>query len=191
MAISKVIYGERTLLDLTADTVAADKLLKGVTAHDKAGEAVVGSCTYDSDTQDATANEAEILNGKTGYARGAKLTGSMPNNGAVAGVIETANGVYTVPVGYHDGSGKVTIDADEQAKLIPANIKQGVTILGVVGSHEGGSAVSVQSKEVTPTTSVQTIIPDGGYDYLSQVKVLAIPYVEANNAAGGITVSIG
>lgn len=43
MAVSKIIYGGSTLLDLTGDTVAADKLLTGYTAHDKAGEAVTGT----------------------------------------------------------------------------------------------------------------------------------------------------
>lgn len=43
MAISKVVYGKTTLLDLTADTVSADKLAAGVTAHDKAGNAVTGT----------------------------------------------------------------------------------------------------------------------------------------------------
>ena len=48
-----------------------------------------------------------------------------------------------------------------------------------------------QAKEVTPSTSEQTILPDEGYNYLSQVKVKAIPYVESENAAGGTTVTIG
>ena len=191
MAISKIIYGTQTLLDLTGDTVTEDKLLSGITAHDKTGNKVTGTCTFDSDTTDATATVAEILKDKTAYARGAKVTGTMVNNGAVSGVIETVNGDYTVPQGYHDGSGKVAIDADEKAKLIPGNIKQGVTILGVVGEHQGGTTVTVQTKEVTPTSSAQTVLPDSGYDYLSQVKVLAIPYVESDNAAGGTTVTIG
>ena len=191
MAMSKIIYGTQTLLDLTGDTVTEDKLLSGITAHDKTGNKVTGTCTFDSDTTDATATVAEILKDKTAYARGAKVTGTMVNNGAVSGVIETVNGDYTVPQGYHDGSGKVAIDADEKAKLIPGNIKQGVTILGVVGEHQGGTTVTVQTKEVTPTSSAQTVLPDSGYDYLSQVKVLAIPYVESDNAAGGTTVTIG
>ena len=191
MAISKIIYGTQTLLDLTGDTVTEDKLLSGITAHDKTGNKVTGTCTFDSDTTDATATVAEILKDKTAYARGAKVTGTMVNNGAVSGVIETVNGDYTVPQGYHDGSGKVAIDADEKAKLIPGNIKQGVTILGVIGEHQGGTTVTVQTKEVTPTSSAQTVLPDSGYDYLSQVKVLAIPYVESDNAAGGTTVTIG
>ena len=43
MAVNKVVLGEDTLIDLTADTVSADKLSKGVTAHDMAGEPIVGT----------------------------------------------------------------------------------------------------------------------------------------------------
>ena len=37
MAINKVIYGGETLIDLTGDTVTADKILSGFTAHDRGG----------------------------------------------------------------------------------------------------------------------------------------------------------
>lgn len=185
--INKVVYGGRTLIDLTADTVTADKLLKNYTAHDKSGAAITGTCTYDVDSTDATAAVAEILAGKTAYARGAKLTGTMKNNGAVAGTITTKDGIYTVPQGYHDGSGTVQIDETEQAKLIPANVRKGITILGVEGTEDANP----QAKSVTPSTTEQTILPDEGYNYLSQVTVAAIPYVEADNAAGGVTVTIG
>ena len=47
-----------------------------------------------------------------------------------------------------------------------------------------------QAKTVTPSTSEQTILPDEGYNYLSQVTVSKIPYVESDNAAGGKTVTI-
>lgn len=43
MAYSKIIYGGNVLIDLTGDTVAADKLLAGTTAHDKAGNAITGA----------------------------------------------------------------------------------------------------------------------------------------------------
>lgn len=43
MAVNKVVLGEDTLIDLTSDTVSADKLSKGVTAHDMAGEPIVGT----------------------------------------------------------------------------------------------------------------------------------------------------
>lgn len=45
--ISKVIYNSNTLIDLTADTVTADTLAQGVTAHDKAGNVITGTAaTY-------------------------------------------------------------------------------------------------------------------------------------------------
>lgn len=191
MANNKIIFGGRTLIDLTQDTVTPDKLLDGHTAHDKSGEIIEGTCTFDSDTSDATIAVAEMLSGKTAYARGTKLTGTMPNKGAAVGKITTKSGVYTIPQGYHDGSGKVDIDASEQSKLIPDNIRQGVTILGIEGTMSGTEDVVAQSRTVTPSTAVQTILPETGYNYLSQVVVNAIPYVETDNSAGGTTVTIG
>lgn len=190
MAINKVIYGGNTLIDLTGDTITPDKLARGVTAHDKSGEQITGTNTYDSDTQDATAAAAEILSGKTAYVRGAKVTGSMKNNGAVTGKISKKAEQYTVPQGFHDGSGKVSIDATEQAKIIPENIREGISILGVDGTMSGTENANPQSKTVTPSTEAQVVLPDTGYNYLSQVTVNAIPYEETDNSAGGVTVTI-
>ena len=191
MAVSKVIYGGTTLIDLTTDTVTPDKLLTGITAHGKDGELIEGTCSFDANTQDATASASEILTGKTAYNKGAKITGTMKNNGSVKGKITTKAGKYTVPQGYHDGSGTVDIDSTEQAKLIPANIREGITILGVQGEMTGTEDAKPQSKTVTPTTSQQTVLPDEGFNYLSQVVVNAIPYSESDNSAGGKTVTIG
>jgi hypothetical protein len=85
----------------------------------------------------------------------------------------------------------VQIASAEQAKLIPVNIREGVTILGVNGTMSGSEDSKPQSKTVTPTTTDQTIIPDSSYNCLSQVIVKAIPYVESENTAGGKTVTIG
>ena len=187
--INKLVVGNETKFDLTSDTVTAEKLLSGFTAHDKSGAPITGTCTYDADTQDATAAVAEILEGKTAYARGTKLTGTMPNKGAVSGTIATKE-AYTIPMGFHDGSGTVSIDATESAKIVAGNIKSGVTILGVEGTFSGES-VTAQTKSVTPTMSVQTVLPDEGFDYLSQVEVAAIPVTYSDNAAGGQTCTIG
>jgi len=189
--VSKVVLSNgTTLIDLTGDTVTASDILTGVTAHDKSGASITGSCSYDSDTSDDTAAVGEILVGKTAHARGAQLTGTMTNNGGVTGTISTKAGQYTVPQGYHDGSGKVGISSAEQAKIIAGNIKAGVEILGVTGSY-GGEAISAQSKSATPSWSQQTIQPDSGYDYLSAVTVASIPIAYSDNAAGGQTVTIG
>ena len=188
--INKVIYGGRTLIDLTNDTITADKILSGYTAHAASGAPITGTCAYDADTSDATATVAEVLDSKTFYKNGDKLTGTMPNRGAVSGTITTVAGAYTIPNGYHDGSGSVSLSSTDQSKLIAENIRQGVEILGVTGTMSGSEDVNAQAKTATPTTSVQTITPDTGYNYLTQVTVSAIPYTETDNAAGGKTITI-
>ena len=188
---SKIIYDGNVLIDLTSDTITAADLASGKTAHDKSGAPITGTNTFDSDTSDDTATAAEILATKTAHARGTALTGTMPNNGAVNGSISTLNGDYTVPQGYHDGSGKVAISTTEKSKIVAGNIRQGVTILGVEGTMSGSEDVNAQTKTVTPTASAQTVTPDTGYNYLTQVTVNAIPYSESDNSAGGVTVTIG
>lgn len=189
--VNKVIFGGNTLIDLTADTVDAAHLLSTYTAHDRSGAIITGTCTYNADTSDGTATADEILATKTAYVNGSKVTGAMPNRGAVTGTITTKAQQYTIQQGYHDGSGKVSISSSEQAKIIAGNIRQGVTILGVEGTMSGQEDVHAQSKTVTPTTSQQVITPDSpDYNYLTQVTVNAIPYVETANTYG-ITVTIG
>ena len=189
--VNKVVLSSgETLIDLSGDTADAAHVLKGSTFHDKSGAPKTGTCTYDSDTSEDTVAVSEILVGKTAHARGVKITGTMPNNGAVSGSIATKDEQYTVPQGFHDGSGKVSIASTEKAKLIPGNIKSGVEVLGVTGSYSGES-IDAQTKSVTPSFTQQVVQPDDGYDYLSTVTVAAIPVAYADNAAGGRTVTIG
>lgn len=56
MGRSKVVYGGETLIDLTADTVNANSLLSGVTAHDRSGEQIIGEYDVPSGSQTVTAN---------------------------------------------------------------------------------------------------------------------------------------
>ena len=188
-----VLASGEVLIDLTGDTVDAAHVLKDITFHDKSGAPVTGSCTYDSDTSGDTASASEILSGKTAHARGAKLTGNMPNIGGQNITISTKDATPTISQGYHDGSGKASIASAEQAKIIPTNIREGITILGVEGTMSGSEDVNAQAKSATPTFSQQVISPDTaqGYTHLSQVTVAAISVVYSDNSAGGKTVTIG
>lgn len=189
--VNKIIVGTEVKLDLSGDTIVASDLKKGVTAHDKSGAPITGTNEFDVNSQDGTAAVAEILAGKTAYARGTKLTGTMPDNGAVTLEIAALDDEPAIAMGFHDGSGKAVIKATEKTKIIPANIKSGVSILGVEGTY-GGEEIKAQSnKAATPTFAEQVITPDSGFDYLSQVTVAAIPVTYTDNAAGGQTLQIG
>lgn len=190
MATNKVIYGGTTLMDITDTTAFAADVASGKYFYGRDGVKTLGTNTYNADTSDATMSADELLYGEIGYANGNKITGTMPNNGSVSGTISTKAGQYTVPIGYHDGSGKVSIATTEQNKIIATNIKSGITILGVTGTYSG-EAVSVEAnKNATPLTTSQVITPSTGYDYLAQVTVAAIPYTETPNSYG-TTVTIG
>lgn len=178
------------LIDLTTDTAERADVLSGKYFHLKSGERATGTCTYDSNTTDANAVASEILSGRTAYVNKNKITGEMPNNGAVSGTITTKAQTYTIPAGYHSGLGGVSISSTEQAKIIGANIKAGIEILGELGTYSG-EAVDVTSVNVTPYLTSQTVLPPSGYDYISQANVAAIAITESDNAAGGKTVTIG
>lgn len=189
---SKVVLASgEVLMDLTADTVDEQHVLNGYTFHGKDGAPKSGKCSFDSDTSEDTAAVGEILAGKTAHARGAKLTGTMPNNGAQKGEIAAKDDAVTIQQGYHDGSGSVGIAAAEKAKLIPSNIREGITVLGVEGTMSGSEGVVAHAKSVTPKFTEQVVSPDEGYTHLSQVTVAPITVSYSDNAAGGKTVTIG
>lgn len=190
---NKVIYFGETLIDISDTTAVANKVLSGYKFYLKSGAQATGTCTFDADTSDGTASASEILATKTAYVSGAKVTGTMPNIGTQTSTITTKAQQVTIAQGYHDGSGKVSIDSTEQAKIIAGNIKNGVTILGVLGTYTGSELIKATTGSGTPARTSQVILPSdsGDYDYFTQFTINAVPYSETDNSAGGVTVTIG
>lgn len=187
---NKIVLSDGTvLIDLTQDDIKAEHVQKGIKFHDKAGAPQTGTNTKTVDASNVTAEAAEVLSGET-FGKGTEVAvGTMPNNSG-KGVTVTNKAGTSIPRGYYDGSSKAAISSEEANKLVPGNIKEGVTILGVTGEF-GADDISSQSKQVTPTFEDQQISPDSGYTFLSGVLVKAIRVTRADNSAGGVTVTIG
>lgn len=187
---NKIVLGDGTvLIDLTMDDVKPEHVQKGIKFHDKTGAEKTGTNTKTVDASGVTAEPAEVLAGET-FGRGNEVTtGTMPNNSGKDVLVTNKSGT-SIPRGYYDGAGTAKISDEDAAKIVPANIKEGVTILGVTGEF-GADDISAQSKEVTPTFADQQVSPDVGYTFLSGVLVKAIPVLHTDNSAGGQTVTIG
>lgn len=187
---NKIVLGDGTvLIDLTMDDVKPEHVQKGIKFHDKTGAEKTGTSTKTVDASSVTAEPAEVLAGET-FGRGNEVTtGTMPNNSGKNVLVTNKSGT-AIPRGYYDGAGTAKISDEDAVKLVPANIKEGVTILGVTGAF-GADDISAQSKEVTPTFADQQVSPDAGYTFLSGVLVKAIPVLYTDNSAGGQTVNIG
>ena len=148
--------------DLDVVTADAGDVLAGKVIVGPDGEPLTGTLALSGN-----ASDGQVLSGQTYYNTDAKTkrTGTMPNRGAVNQSL-AINGSYTIPAGYHNGSGKVTqniptkgaqtytpgtanqtIAAGQyltgaqtikgEPNLKPENIKKGVSIMGIIGTYNG------------------------------------------------------
>lgn len=83
------------------------------------------------DTASANVTASDLLSGKTAYGASGVVSGSMANNGATGGTIDTKTGTVTIPAGYTTGG---TVSLTNVTDLIAGNILSGKSILGVSGS---------------------------------------------------------
>ena len=143
--------------------LTAGNIRSGVKIFNVTGSYAGSSSSSGVDTSDATATAANILSGKTAYVNGSKLTGTMTNNGAVSKTM-TANGSYTIPAGYHNGSGKVTVN---------------------VSSSSGSSNNNIEAYAITNTNpSVSFKRTDGA------IKIWGYGTITSSSGWGGSTTSL-
>ena len=120
---------EETLTNI-ADAIRSETGTTAKIDPDDMDTAISNIVTLKEGSADATAIAADLLSGKTAYVNGNKITGSMTNNGAVTPAALNAGGSYTIPAGYHNGSGKVTVNSlasQTSATATAANIASGKT----------------------------------------------------------------
>lgn len=111
----------------------------------------------DAPTLSGNAAAADVLSGKKFYSNSyTKQNGTMTNNGAVAPTALNPGGSYTIPAGYHNGSGKVTARALNNQAKSPTEITVGTAITPDSG-RDGLSSVTIPSNATITVASNNTL----------------------------------
>ena len=138
-----------------------------------------------------TVDPSHVLEGETFHMKSGELVeGTMPNRATSNIEISSKDEVHLLESGYYDESASVGIAPKEAEKIVPKNIRQGVTILGVKGSAY--LPMDAYEGPYTVTSSLQDQVLETKHKAMNDdVVVESIPVYRVTNESGGKTVTIG
>lgn len=198
--VNKVVYGDQTLIDLTGDSVVADKLLEGYTAHDASGRQIVGTAVAGGgsavtvvDTQDAAGGTireitAVSLAGDT-VAPSNLLTGYTAHNALGQPIVGTASG---------GGSATLqtkTATPSETAQTITADSGYDgldtVEIEAISATYIGSEVPTQAAQTIYPATTDTTIAAGTYIEGAQTIKAVATSGISAATIKAGIVAKVG
>lgn len=171
---NQVIVNGETIIDLTADTVTAADMPKGITAHDASGALVNG-------------NLSEI----EAFENSPTITFKTEGPFGLFRCYPTVRKDYIIrktskPIVFLDGNGFGDAMVADVIKGKTFTSKNG---LKVSGTYEPPSTEpTLQTKSITPTATEQVITPDTNYDGLSQVTVAGDANLTSENIKSGVSI---
>lgn len=186
----KYLTGAQTIAAVTTSGINAANIKDGVTikvgdsADDDRILSVTGTFTDATtvSTGQTAAAAAQILTGYSAWVDALEVKGSMVNRGAVSKTLDATSGnqSYTVPVGYHNGSGTVNIVLETKTTT-PTTATQNITpTSGKVLSKVTVNAIPAKFGDTTGDTGTAA-------DVLAGVKVHSILNGEAVLITGSMT----
>lgn len=124
------------------------------------------------DVSGVTASAGDVLAGKTIVTSDGTVTpGTMPNNGAASKTLDTASTSYTIPAGYHNGEGSISIVLEEKEATANYEAQDITPTPGKVLSKVTVAALPATTVDTADGTATADHILEGDFAYVGGSKV--------------------